>query len=118
MGKIKYLYIMDKNLLSEEIIKNAFFKVISEETSKVKREDFSRVQYKIEELQNSLNETMKEMRKLEDCIPDGLKSISNGRISKISTNLQSAQTLINQLKNKIKEHKRAVYSQQIEEKKK
>jgi predicted nucleic acid-binding Zn-ribbon protein len=109
---------MDKNLLSEEIIKNAFLKVISEETSKVKRDEFSRVQYKIEELENALNETLKELRKLEDCIPDGLKTISNGRVSKISTNLQSAHTLINQLKNKIREHKKAIYTTQTEEKKK
>jgi len=102
---------MDKNILTEELIKNAFYKVILEETSKVKREDFSRTQYKIEELENSLNETIKEMRKLEDSIPEGLKTISNGRLSKISTNLQSAQLLINQLKNKIKEHKRVIYTQ-------
>jgi hypothetical protein len=109
---------MEKNLLSEEIIKNAFLKVISEETSKVKREDFSRVQYKLEELQNSLNETMKEMRKLEDCVPDGLKTVCNNRLIKISSNLHSSQTLVNQLKQKIREHKRALYAPQTEEKKK
>jgi predicted nucleic acid-binding Zn-ribbon protein len=108
---------MDKNIINEELIKNAFLKVISEETSRVKREEFSRVQYKIEELQNSLNETMREFRKLEECIPDGLKTISNGRMSKLSSNLQSSQALINQLKNKIKEHKKQVYSQQVESKK-
>jgi len=109
---------MNKNILSEELIKNAFMKVISEETSKVKREEFSRVQYKIEELQNSLNETMKEMRKLEDCIPDGLKTVANGRVSKISNNLESAHLLINQLKNKIREHKKSIFSPKIEENKK
>jgi predicted nucleic acid-binding Zn-ribbon protein len=109
---------MDKNILSEELIKNAFMKVISEETSKVKREEFSRVQYKIEELQNSLNETMKEMRKLEDCIPDGLKTVANGRVSKISSNLESAQVLINQLKNKIREYKKSTFSSRVEENKK
>ena len=106
---------MNKNILSEELIKNAFMKVISEETSKVKREEFSRVQYKIEELQNSLNETMKEMRKLEDCIPDGLKTVANGRVYKISNNLESAHSLINQLKNKIREHKKSIFSPKIEE---
>jgi alpha-N-acetylglucosamine transferase len=108
---------MDKNIINEELIKNTFLKVISEETSRVKREEFSRVQYKIEELQNSLNETMREFRKLEECIPDGLKTISNGRMSKLSSNLQSSKALINQLKNKIKEHKKQVYSQQVESKK-
>lgn len=109
---------MNKNIINEELIQNAFLKVISEETSKVKREEFSRVQYKIEELQNSLNETMREFRKLEDCVPDGLKTISNGRLSKISSNLQSSQMLINQLKNKIRQHKKQIYSQQTESKNK
>jgi hypothetical protein len=108
---------MDTKLLNEENIKKALNKVLTEETSKVKREEFSRVQYKIEEFQNSLNETLKEFRKLEDSIPDGLKTVSNGRLSKISSNLQSSQVLINQMKNKIKEHKKNIYSQQTENKK-
>jgi predicted nucleic acid-binding Zn-ribbon protein len=86
--------------------------------SKVKREEFARVQFKIDELQNSLNETVKELRKLQDSIPGGLKTISNGRLSGISQNLSSAQKLILQLKDKIKQHKKSLYAQQIEEKKK
>ena len=109
---------MNKNILTEELIRNTFYNVLSEETSKVKREEFSRVQYKIEELQNSLNETMKEMRKLEDCIPDGLKTVANGRVSKISNNLESAQALINQLKNRIREYKRTTFSPKVDENKK
>ena len=108
---------MDTKLLNEENIKKALNKVLTEETSKVKREEFSRVQYKIEEFQNSLNETIKEFRKLEDSIPDGLKTLSSGRLSKISSNLLSSQVLINQMKNKIKEHKKNIYSQQTENKK-
>lgn len=108
---------MDNKLLNEENVKKALYKVLTEETSKVKREEFARVQYKIEEFQNSLNETLKEFRKLEESIPDGLKTVSNGRLSKISSNLQSSQVLINQMKNKIKEHKKNIYSQQTENKK-
>lgn len=104
-------------MINENDIRKAFLNVISEETSKVKREEFTRVQYKIEEFQNSLNETLKEFRKLEESIPDGLKTVSNGRLSKISSNLQSSQVLINQMKNKIKEHKKSIYSQQTENKK-
>ncbi len=92
--------------------------MISEETSKVKRDDFSRVQFKIEELQNSLNETLKELRKLEDSIPGGLKTVTNGRITGISSNLSNAQKLISQLKEKVKQHKRGTFSQSIDEKKK
>jgi flagellar biosynthesis chaperone FliJ len=72
----------------------------------------------MEELQNSLNETLKEFRKLEDSIPGGLKTISNGRISGISQNLTNAQKLIVQLKDKIKQHKKSTYTQQVDEKKK
>lgn len=108
---------MDTKLLNEEEIKKALQKVLTEETSKVKREEFSRVQYKIEEFQNSLNETLKEFRKLEDSIPDGLKTVSNGRLSKISSNLLSSQVLINQMKNKIKDYKKSIYNQQVEQKK-
>lgn len=104
-------------MITENQIIEAFKKVLSEETSKVKREEFSRVQYKIEELENSLNETIKEMRKLEDSIPEGLKTLSKARVSKISSYLYNAHSLVSQLKNKIKEHKRSLYSQQIEQKK-
>lgn len=109
---------MENKIISENVVKSVLDRILNEETSKVKREDFNRVQFKIEELQNSLNETIKEFRKLEDSIPGGLKTVSNGRISGISSNLSSAQKLLSQLKDKIKQHKRSTYSQQVDEKKK
>jgi predicted nucleic acid-binding Zn-ribbon protein len=109
---------MDKKLLTEDKVKSILFQILKEETSKVKREDFTRVQYKIEELQNSLNDTVKEFRRLEDSIPSGLKTITKSRIGGISNNLENANKLISQLKEKIREHKRNLYSQQTEEKKK
>lgn len=109
---------MEKNIISERRVNEVLLQILSEETSKVKRDDFARVQFKIEELQNSLGETMKEFRKLEDSIPNGLKTISNGRVSSISSNLTNAQKLIAQLKDKVKQYKKSTYSQQIEEKKK
>lgn len=109
---------MEKINITEDLVKNTLTNVLNEQVSKVKREDFARVQFKIEELQNSLNETIKELRKLEDSVPSGLKIAANGRISGISSNLTSAQKLISQLKDKVKQYKRNLYSQQVEEKKK
>jgi flagellar biosynthesis chaperone FliJ len=109
---------MEKFVISENIIKNKIFDVLNEETSKVKRDDYAKTQFKIEELQNSLNDTMREFRKLEESLPDGLKTVANGRISGISSHLSNAQKLITQLKDKIRQHKRASYVQPVEEKKK
>jgi hypothetical protein len=109
---------MEKNIISENDVKRVLDQILNEEVSKVKREDYNRTQYKIEELENSLSETIKEFRKLQESIPEGLKSVANGRINGISSNLTSAQDLISQLKNKIKKHKKSIYTQQVDEKKK
>lgn len=109
---------MENKIISEIKVNEVLQQILNEETSKVKREDFSRVQFKIEELQNSLTETIKEFRKLEDSIPGGLKTVSNGRISGISTNLSNTQKLLSQLRDKIKQYKKSTYSQQVDEKKK
>lgn len=109
---------MENIIITERRINDVLRQIISEETSKVKRDDFTRVQFKIEELQNSLSDTIKEFKKLEDSVPSGLKSLSNGRISGISNNLSNAQKLIVQLKDKVKQYKKSTYTQQVEEKKK
>lgn len=109
---------MDKIVISEEQVKNILNQLLNEGSSKVKREEFNRVQFKIEELQNSLNETLKEFRKLDDCIPNGLRGVCNGRVSGISSNLQNAQKMLLQLKDKVRQHKKTIYTQSIEEKKK
>jgi hypothetical protein len=109
---------MEKNIISENLVKEAVDKVLLEQMSKVSRQDFSRVQFKIEELQNSLGETVKELRKLEDSIPSGLKSTSNARISGISVSLSNAQKLLIQLKDKVRQYKKSIYSQSLDEKKK
>jgi hypothetical protein len=109
---------MENKIITENKVIEVLQRILNEESSKVKREDYSRFQFKIEELQNSLNETIKEFRKLEDSLPGGLKTLSNGRISGISSNLLGAQKLISQLKEKVKQHKKSSYSQNIEEKKK
>jgi hypothetical protein len=109
---------MEKQIITENQVKNILDKVLMEETSKVSRNEFSRVQFKIEELQNSLNETVRELRKLEDSIPAGLQNLTKSRISMISSNLTNSQKLLALVKEKIRNYKRSLYSQTIEEKKK
>jgi DNA-binding MltR family transcriptional regulator len=108
---------MENKIISENKVKEIILQVLNEDTSKVRREEYAKVQFKIDELQNSLNETLKEFRKLDDSIPNGLKTISNGRILGISQNLGNAQKLLVQLKEKVKQHKKSTYSQQVDEKK-
>jgi hypothetical protein len=110
---------METPILNENHIKEVIGRILIEESSKVSRYEFSKIQFKIEELQNSLNETVKELRKLQDSTPSGLKTILGGRVSSISSNLSNSQKLVSQLKDKVKQHKRSIYSQQpIDEKKK
>ena len=109
---------MENKIITENQVKDILEKVLMEQTSKVSRNEFSRVQFKIEELQNSLNETVKELRKLEDSIPSGLQTLTKSRVSMISSNLTNSQKLLSIVKDKIRNYKRSLYSQPIEEKKK
>jgi len=109
---------MEKQIITENQVKDILDKVIMEQTSKVSRNEFSRVQFKIEELQNSLNETVKELRKLEDSIPGGLQPLTKSRVSIISSNLINSQKVLSILKDKVRQYKRSLYDQSIEEKKK
>lgn len=104
--------------INEEYIMETIRKVISEETSKVNRNDYNKVQFKIDELESQLAETVKELRKVQDCIPEGLRTISSGRLGSIASNLNDANKTLKVLKNKIKDHKRGTYQQQVDEKKK
>jgi hypothetical protein len=108
---------MKNTILTENQVKNVLDKILMEETSKVSRNEFSRVQFKIEELQNSLNETVRELRKLEDSVPSGLQNLTKSRISMISSNLLNSQKLLVLVKEKIRNYKKSLYSQTIEEKK-
>jgi hypothetical protein len=108
---------MKNTILTENQVKNVLDKILMEETSKVSRNEFSRVQFKIEELQNSLNETVRELRKLEDSVPTGLQNLTKSRISMISSNLVNSQKLLVVVKEKIRNYKKSLYSQTIEEKK-
>jgi hypothetical protein len=109
---------MEKQIITENQVKDILDKVLMEQTSKVSRNEFSRVQFKIEELQNSLNETVKELRKLEDSIPGGLQTLTKSRVSVISSNLTNSQKILSILKDKVRQYKRSLFAQNIEEKKK
>ena len=108
---------MKNTILTENQVKNVLDKILMEETSKVSRNEFSRVQFKIEELQNSLNETVRELRKLEDSVPAGLQNLTKSRISMVSSNLLNSQKLLVIIKEKIRNYKKSLYSQTTEEKK-
>lgn len=109
---------MEKKIITEEQIKKILDGILLEEASRVSRQDFSRIQFKLEELQNSLNETIKEFRKAQDSMPAGLKSATNKRMMSISSYLIGAQGNIIKLKESIRAYKRKLYLQQVEEKKK
>ena len=98
--------------INEEYVLNVVRNIISEETMKVTRNDYNKVQYKIEELENCLGEVFKELRKLGDVTPHGLKTVSDKRLKSIQGSLEDVQKMISQLKGKIKEHKRNNNSQQ------
>ena len=103
---------MEKIVITEEQVKKVLENLLTEEVNKVSRQDFSRVQFKIEELQNSLDETLKEFRKLQDTMPNGLKTITNKRMMVISQYLIGAQDNIITIKDGVRKYKRKVYGQQ------
>ena len=104
-------------MINENQIKDILDKILIEEAQKVSRQDFGKVQFKIDELENSLSETMKELRKLSDSIPSGLENITKNRLNMISNDLTNSQKLIRILKEKIRSYKRNLYAQSIEERK-
>ena len=101
---------MEKIIISEEQVKKILDNILSEQANKVSRQDFNRVQFKIEELENSLIETSKEFRKLQESMPGGLKNITNKRIISISSYLIGAQGNIAKLKDVVRLYKRKIYS--------
>ena len=104
-------------MINESQVKDILEKILIEEASKVSRQDFSKVHFKMDELENSLHETMKELRKLNETIPSGLENLTKNRISTINSNLVESQKLIRILKDKVRNYKRSLYAQSIDEKK-
>ena len=71
---------MLKKEITESIVVNILNDILLEESSKINRNEYNKVQFKIEELESQMVETVKELRKLEDSIPIGLKNISTNRL--------------------------------------
>jgi len=101
---------MEKIIITEEQVKKILDNVLAEEMTRVSRQDFSRTQFKIEELQNSLNETIKEFRKLQNGIPMGLQTTTNSKISSIASSLGNIQRDVNKLKESVRTYKRKMYA--------
>ena len=103
---------MEKIIVSEDQVKKMLDNLLSEQTKKISRQDFSRTQFKIEELQNSLNETLKDYRKLHASLPTGLQSATKSKLISIGTHLGSAKEEINKLKEGVTNYKRKMYARQ------
>lgn len=108
---------MESNKINENTVLNILRGILSEEVSKVNRNDYNRVQFKMDELESQLGETIKELRQLQDSIPDGLKTVTNGRVKMISDNLSNAHNTLKVLRNKVKVHRKSISQSQVEEKK-
>jgi uncharacterized protein (UPF0216 family) len=108
---------MKKIVITEEQVKTALENLLNEETSKISRQQFNRVQFKIEELQNSLNETIKEFKKLEDSLPNSLRSSTNKKVTTISSHLLNARKEISDLFVKVTQIKKNALNRQTPEEK-
>lgn len=108
---------MESNKINESDVLNILRGILSEEVSKVNRNDYNRVQFKMDELETQLSETIKELRQLQDSIPDGLKTLTSGRVKMISDNLSNAHSTLKVLKNKVRTHRKSSNQSQVDEKK-
>lgn len=106
---------MKTNIISEDKVKELIIKLLNEE--KVSRQDYTKVLYKLDDLSNSLNETIKELRKTEDSLPIALRSGVGSKLSSIMKSLTSAQKVIFSIKEKVRQQKKAAFAQQTVEKK-
>ena len=104
---------MEKVTITEEQVKEVLENLLSEQMKKVSRQEFSRTQFKIEELQNSLNETLKDFGKLQSGLPSGLQTLSKSRLMSIGMQLSLAQKEIEKLKEGVTGYKRKMFSRQI-----
>jgi len=107
---------MEKNII-EENTKSILSKILNEEVSKVSRQEFNRVLFKLEELDNSLTETIKEYKKLEESLPYGLKNVTNKKMSLVKSYLYATRNDIAQLVSNVRKFRKR-NSEQIDEKKK
>jgi len=103
---------MGKSTITEEQVKEVLGNLLSEEMKKVSRQEFNKTQFRIEELQNSLNETMKDYAKLQSSLPGGLQTLSKSRLMSIGMQLSLAQKEIEKLKEGVRSYKKKSFSRQ------
>lgn len=108
---------MKKIKITEEQVKIVLDRILNEDTSRISRQDFNRIQYKIEELQNSLNDTIREFKKLDESIPIGLKTMTSKKLNIVSSYVYGSKKTLSDLSTKISQLKKSVFNRQIEEKK-
>jgi paraquat-inducible protein B len=106
---------MEKIVITEDQVKKVLDNLLAEEVNKVSRQDFNRVQFKIEELENSLNETMKEYRKLQESLPPAFRNATSKKMQSILSYLNITKQTIGGLKENVKMFKRKIYSQHVPE---
>ena len=100
---------MENNLITEDKVKEILAKILNEE--KVSRNEYSRVQFKLDEISGCLSDTIKEVRKLEDTMPAGLKLPISSKVNAIMGNLNATHKSVEVLKQKVKQLKKAAFAQ-------
>ncbi len=107
---------MEKQFISEEKVKQILNKILNEE--KVGRDQYIKMRFKLDDLSQSINECLKELRQAQDSVPTKFKGSIGSKLSSIGNSIEDAQKTISHLKEKIRQLKKAEYRQQVEEKKK
>lgn len=113
IGNTKVFIIMaqgGQHRINEEVIQSFILNVLNEETKKITRQDYQRAQFKIDELMSSLRESIKEINKLNEQLPIGLRVIAKNKMTKLSSSLEDAKQATYELSAKLKEHKTKSFS--------
>lgn len=90
----------------EKLAKEILNEMVIEESKKIKREDFNRILFKIEEIEKSVFEIEKDIEKMENIIPFILKSTTAPKINLMKNNLLGFQRGLFDLKIKINKLKK------------
>ena len=95
---------MEKEIITEEQVKEILNKILSEE--KVGRDQYIRMKFKLDDLSQSLNDSLRELRQAQDSVPTKFKSSIGSKLNSIGSVLETSQKTITQLKEKIRQLKK------------
>lgn len=101
---------MEKNIIIENS-KIILKQILLEDISKIPRQDYNRILFKLEEFENSLNETIKEYKKLEESIPNGLNLVTRKKMTLMSSYLYNTKTEIHNMVKNVKNFKKRTNNQ-------